>query len=239
MFKTFRSVRARSSRLIRPTIGSIISNGLTLYLDANDSTSYSGSGSIWNDLAGGDSDITLVNSPTYTSGSPAYFTFNGTTQYGTGNNNDVVPSTAYTKSVWFYLNGYNDNNLVSSGTGGHFLFMGSGTNKLYTGHANWTSLGGTYVDYPSTATISLNTWYHACVTFSTTNGFTLYINGVQDSTYTTRKNAHGGNGSTNIATFAGGNNLNGRISKVWCYNRELSSSEVAQNFNLHKALYGL
>jgi hypothetical protein len=216
---------------------SLVSNGLTLYLDANDSTSYSGSGSTWTDLAGGDSNITLVNSPTYTSGSPAYFTFNGVNQYGTGSNANVVPTTTYTKAVWFYLNGYNDNNLVSGD--GHFLFMGSQTNRLYAGHANWNTLGGSYVDYPSTATISLNTWYHACVTFSTTNGFTLYINGVQDSTYTARKTAHPGTGTVNIATYNGGNILNGRISKVWCYNRELSSSEVAQNFNLHKALYGL
>ena len=216
----------------------LVLDGLTLHIDAGNSSSYSGSGSTWTDLAGTADNITLVGSPTYTSGTPSYFTFNGSTQYGTGSGTNVVPTTAYTKFVWFYLNGYLDNNLVSSSTGGHFLFMGASTNRLYAGHANWTSLGGTYLDYPSTATISLSTWYCACLTFNTTDGMALYINGSQDSTYTARKNAHAGDGSTNIATFGGGNLLNGRISQVLCYNRALTAAEVLQNYNTTKSKFG-
>lgn len=216
----------------------IVSDGLTLNIDAGNSSSYSGSGSTWTDLAGTADNITLVGSPTYTSGTPSYFTFNGSTQYGTGSGTNVVPTTAYTKVVWFYLNGYLDNNLVSSSTGGHFLFMGASTNRIYAGHTNWTTLGGSYIDYPSTGTISLSTWYNVALTFSTTNGMTLYINGSQDSTYTARKNAHNGNGSTNIATFGGGNLLNGRISQVLCYSRELTSGEVLQNYNATKSKFG-
>lgn len=217
----------------------LVSDGLTLHIDAGNSSSYSGSGSTWTDIAGTADNITLVGSPAYTSGTPSYFTFNGSTQYGTGSGTNVVPTTAYTKFVWFYLNGYLDNNLVSSNTGGHFLFMGASTNRIYAGHANWNTLGGTYLDYPSTATISLSTWYNAALTFSTTNGMTLYINGSQDSTYTARKNAHAGNGSTNIATFSGGNLLNGRISQVLCYSRELTAGEVLQNYNATKSKFGL
>jgi hypothetical protein len=67
----------------------------------------------------------------------------------------------------------------------------------------------------------------------------LYINGVQDSTYTANKNAHGGDSSTNIATYGGGNLLNGRIAKVYCYNRSLTSAEVLQNYNFDKSQFGL
>lgn len=215
----------------------LVTSGLTLNLDAGNLASYPGSGSTWTDLAGTADNISLVNSPTYTSGTPAYFTFNGSNQYGTGSSANVVPTTAYTKSVWFYLNGYLDNNLVSGG--GHFMFMGASTNRIYCGHANWNTLGGTYIDYPSTATISLGTWYYAVLTFTTTDGMTLYINGSQDSTYTARKNAHAGDGSTNIATFNGGNLLNGRIAQVHCYNRALTAAEVLQNYNATKATYGL
>ena len=211
----------------------LVTNGLTLRLDAGNSASYPGSGTTWTDLAGTQQNIALVNSPTYTSGTPAYFTFNGSNQYGTGTS-AVLTTTAYTKSVWFYLNGYNDNNLVSSATGGHFIFM-NGTNKLYSGHANWAN----YIAFPSTANISLSTWYNATLTFNTTDGMVLYINGIQDSTYTANKTAHGGNSSTNIATFGGGNLLNGRIAKVYCYNRSLTSAEVLQNFNSDKSQFGL
>ena len=211
-----------------------VTSGLTLHLDAANTTSYSGSGSTWTDLAGTADNITLVGSPTFTSGTPSYFTFNGSSQYGTGSGTNVVPSTTYTKSVWFYLNGYGDNNLVSSATGGHFMFMAS-TNKLYCGHANW----GVYTAFPSSANLSLSTWYNATLTFSTTDGMKLYINGSLDNTYTANKTARGGNGSTNIATFGGGNLLNGRISHVLCYDRELTSSEVTQNFDAIKSRYGL
>jgi hypothetical protein len=67
----------------------------------------------------------------------------------------------------------------------------------------------------------------------------LYINGIQDSTYTDNKTAHGGDSSTNIATFGGGNLLNGRIAKVYCYNRSLTAAEVLNNYNLDKSQFGL
>lgn len=217
----------------------LVLDGLTLHLDPANTASYPGSGSTWTDLAGTADNITLVNSPTYTSGTPSYFTFNGSTQYGTGSGTGVVPTTAYTKNFWMYLNAYFDNNFVSSGTGGHFIFMGSSTNRIYSGHANWNTLGGSYIDYPSTATISLSTWYNVCLTFNTTDGMTLYLNGAQDSTYTARKNAHAGNGSTNIATFSGGNLLNGRLGQVFCYNRALTATEVLQNYNSTRSRYGI
>lgn len=212
---------------------SIVTNGLTLQLDAGNSASYPGSGITWTDLAGTENNIELVNSPTFTSGTPAYFTFNGSDQFGTGNS-AVLSSTSYTKSIWFYLNGYNDNNLVSSDTGGHFMYL-SGTDRIYSGHTDW----GNYQAYPSTATISLSTWYNATLTFNTTDGMVLYLNGLQDSTYTAEKTAHGGDSSTNIATFGGGNLLNGRIAKVYCYNRSLTSAEVLQNYNSDKSQFGL
>lgn len=212
---------------------SYVANGLTLQLDAGNTSSYPGSGTTWIDIAGTQQNITLVGSPTFTSGTPAYFTFNGSTQRGSGSG-AVLTTTSYTKSVWFYLNAYADNNFVSSDAGGHFMYM-AGTTKIYSGHANWAN----YQAYPSTANISLNTWYNATLTFNTTDGMVLYINGVQDSTYTANKSAHSGNNSTNIASFGSGNLLNGRIAKVYCYNRSLTSGEVLQNYNLDKSQFGL
>ena len=211
----------------------LVTDGLTLQLDAGNISSYSGSGTTWYDLAGTQQNITLVNSPTFTSGTPAYFTFNGSNQRGSGSG-AVLTQTTYTKSVWFYLNGYNDNNFVSSDTGGHFMYMAGGT-KIYSGHSNW----GNYQAYQSTAAFSLNTWYNVTLTFNTTDGMVLYINGVQDSTYTANKSAHNGDSSTNIASFGGGNLLNGRIAKVYCYNRSLTAAEVLQNYNVDKSQFGL
>ncbi len=195
----------------------IVTDSLTLQLDASNSTSYPGSGTTWFDLAGTQQNITLVNSPTFTSGTPSYFTFNGSNQRGSGTG-VVLSSTTYTKAVWFYLNSYVDNNIVSSDTGGHYMFF-QGGNKMYNGHSNWAGFPS---NYPSTATFSLNTWYNVALTFNTTDGMKLYINGNLDSSYTTIKTAFTGNGSTNIASYGAGNLLNGRIAKVYCYIKTLT-----------------
>jgi hypothetical protein len=215
-------------------VNPVVNTDLTLKLDAADSSSYPGYGSTWYDLQSPQQNVTLINNPTWTSGTPAYFTFNGSNQRGSGSGGTgVVPQTSYTKSMWFYMNAYADNNIMSSDVGGHFMYFAS-TNRLYSGHSNW----GNYSAYPSTATFNLNTWYYAALTFNTTDGMKLYINGTLDSTYTANKNAHAGDGSINIASFGLGNLLNGRVGKVYCYSRSLTANEVLQNYNADKAHFG-
>lgn len=204
----------------------IVTDGLTLLLDAGYVSSYPRSGSRWDDLSFSGNNGTLVNTPTFSSSNNGYLTFNGSNQYvnvaGT-----PVGITAYTKNIWFYLNSIADNNLLSSDTGGHFMYF-AGSNKLYCGHSNWSNYGV----YPSTTSFSNGVWYNVCLTFDTTNGFILYVNGVQDSTYTAQKTPVSGNGSTRIGSYgAGGNLLNGRVSIAMTYNRVLSSTEVLKNYN--------
>lgn len=212
----------------------IVTDNLLLYLDASNASSYPGSGNIWYDLQPPTNNLTLYNNPVFTSAAPSYFTFNGTNQYGGGSGN-VVPSTAYTKCVWFYLNATADNNLVSSDTGGHFMYF-AGTSTLYCGHANWPN----YAAFPSSTSFSNGQWYFVVLTFNTTDGMKLYVNGTLNNTYTANKTAHGGNGSTNIACFGlGGNLLNGRIAQVMTYDKALTSQEVLQNYNSQKSRFGL
>lgn len=224
-----------SGRISVTLASTIVTDGLTLRLDAGNASSYPGTGTTWTDIAGTADNITLVNSPTYTSGTPAYFTFNGSNQYGTGTNS-VLTSTSYTKSVWFYLNANADNNIISSDTGGHYMFF-QGGNKIYNGHSNWAGFPS---NYPSTATFSLNVWYNVTLTFNTTDGMALYINGNLDSTYTAIKTAFTGDGRTNVACYSpAGNLLNGRVAKVYCYNRSLTAAEALQNYNADKSQFGL
>jgi len=213
----------------------LVTDGLVLCLDAGNTRSYPGSGTTWTDLTPNAANITLVNSPTHTAGVNGYFTFaSASSQRGTGSASNVIPTTAYTKSVWFYLNTIADNNLLSSDTGGHFMWFNS-TSTMYNGHTDWAS----YTSYGSTATFSTSTWYHVSLTFNTTDGFVLYINGIIDSTYTAQKTAHTGTGATNVGSFATGNLLNGRIASAMCYNRSLTSAEVLQNFNALRGRFGI
>lgn len=220
-------------------IDQVVTDGLLLELDANDLSSYPGSGTTWFDLSGGGKNMTLVNSPTYVSSAISYFDFNGINQYATGTG-VTVPTTSYTKSVWVWIDAYGDNNIVSgfNGVGGHFLFMGTAIyNKVFVGHHNQ---GVAFTTYGSTGTISLNTWYNITVTFDTTIGFKIYIDGQLDSSHNMTL-AHLGSGTTNLASYsnAGGNYLNGRISKVYTYNRPLTATEVLQNFNADRGIFGI
>jgi hypothetical protein len=181
--------------------------------------------------------MTLVNSPTFVSGTVSYFDFNGTTQFATGTG-VTVPTTAYTKSVWFWVDTYVANNIVSgfNNVGGHFLYMGNST-KILVGHHNQ---GVAFDTYQSISSISLNTWYNVTVTFNTTSGFKIYINGQLDSSHNMIL-AHLGSGTTNLGAYSnsGDNFMNGRISKVYTYGRALTESEVEQNFFYDREKFGI
>jgi hypothetical protein len=63
-------------------------NNLLLYLNAGNTSSYSGTGTTWYDLSGQTNTATLINSPTFTSaGTGSYFTFsNASDSYATTTN---------------------------------------------------------------------------------------------------------------------------------------------------------
>lgn len=222
----------------RPWGPSTVTSGLTMWLDANDPASYSGSGTTWVDLSGNGSDQTLVGAPTYTSGTPSYFSFDGFTQYSTGSMPYVLPPNTYTKMVWFQLAAAGDNNLVSSDTGGHFMYFNN-SSTLWAGNANVPPFSGGGA-FGSATSFSYNTWYCATIVFSDPQIY-LYVNGVLDDVdITYSSGGHGGDGSVNLACFgAGGNLLNGKIAEVYCYGNALTAQQVLQNFNATKAKYGL
>ena len=84
----------------------------------------------------------------------------------------------------------------------------------------------------SDSTLSLNTWYCGAVTFNTTNGWKLYLNGVQEAT-SANTTTFTGTGDIQIARYQGGNNFNGKIAIAQIYNRVLSASEILQNYNFN------
>lgn len=209
--------------------------GLTLWLDAANLSSYPGSGSTWTDLASPANNITLVNSPTFTSTNPKHFTFNGTNQSGSGAGN-TVPSAAYSKVVWFNISALADNNLLSSATGGHYMFF-AGTNQLWTGNSNVAPYFGAG-SFGSTRTFSTGTWYMATVTFTTSTGIKLYVNDALDNSNPSYTTAHTGDGSTNVARFGAGNFLNGKIAYGLAYSREITLAEIQQIYNATKSRFG-
>ena len=212
----------------------IVTDGLVLNLDAGWWNSYPTTGTTWTDLSGNTNNGTLTNGFTFNSSNNGSIVFDGLDAYVNVNSNaNILSKTAYTKTAWFYPTSFSiNNNINSGGFSGQHAFWLAGSDRLHSGHnGNW----GTVV---STTVLSLNTWYFGAVTFDTTNGWKLYLNGTQESTSSSTTTFEG-NGEILIGSYAGGNLFRGRIAGTQVYSKVLTASEVAQNYNALRGRYGI
>ena len=214
----------------------IVTDSLVLYLDAANTISYPGSGTVWTDLSKGINNGTLTNGPTFNSANGGSILYDGVDDTVTLN---LVSSNVnnVTTEVWFkaitlpgdrglFLNG----NGGSSGYGLQFGACGTSGTTLYV------FFGGVSCNVVSYGTLVTNTWYQAVYTRTTTPSTSniLYINGTSVSTNTsTNPNSPAG------STLVGHSAYNGYISVVRHYNRTLSASEILQNYNITRKRYGL
>jgi len=213
----------------------IVTNGLVLALDAADRNSYLGSGTTWTDLSGNNNTGVLTNGPTFNASNRGSISFDGINQCVVVNSNaSILPTTAYTKVAWFYATNFaTGNNIISGGNSGQHAFWLAGGNKLNSGHnGNWSTV-------VSTTTLSLNTWYFGAVTFNTTTGWILYLNGVSENTNVSTT-TFVGNGEILLAAYSTGANVfTGRIACGLIYNRVLTATEILRNYNATKTRFGL
>ncbi len=213
----------------------VVTNGLSLYLDAANSSSYPGSGTTWTDISGNNRNGSLTNGPTFNSSNGGSIVFDGTNDFvSVASDANILSTTAYTKTVWFYVTSFaTDNNLISAGSSGQHALWLFTSNKLNAGHnGNWNTV-------VSTTTLVLNRWYFGSVTFNNTSGWVLYLNGVQEAT-SVSTTTFTGTGTISIGSYQNlGNYFTGRIATATVYNRVLSSSEILQNYNATKSRFGL
>ena len=80
-------------------------------------------------------------------------------------------------------------------------------------------------------------WWYGVVSFNTTTGWKLYLNGELVDTSTNTTTFTGGTAVRISAYGAASNTFNGKISSVNIYNRVLTDAEVLQNFNAQKSRF--
>jgi len=219
------------------TKGTFQDTSLVLHLDASDTSSYPGSGTTWYDLSGYENNATL-NSIDYGTNKDGVMVFNATSDYASvsTSSGEVLSNTEYTKCVWVNFDSLsNYNNLLSGGNSAQHAFWTSNTPYLKAGHNNnWGVV-------TSSTALSTNTWYFAVVTFSTVNGFKIYINGILDasnSSYTTPFTTWAGSEVLQIGRYdTGTNGLLGKIGLVSAYNKELNSDEILELYNNTKSRF--
>ena len=235
---------------VTPAITTLLSSNRVVYLDANNPSSYSGSGTTWTNLASsGVYNATLNGSPTFnTTSEPGnkYFEFNpgaATGQFAQINQAaaiNAVTGQPFTIQMWVRINnvGVGGGALVSKvyldGEGGandgySFYYQSNNTLQL---HAN-----GSQVNYFGSVSGALSSgWalYTANIIFGGTNK--IFVNGRQVMSVT---NTDSISVSTKPLTFPRGFGGEGEcdIGQFYYYNTQLTTEQIIQNYDASKPTY--
>jgi len=228
--------------------GSIVTNGLDMYLDAANNNSYPGSGTTWFDLSGNKNNFTLVNSPTYTGKT---IDFNGSSQYALCVNNTFgnYGSNSFTFEYAISITSSPSTGviMVKRGQITNIGIDGSpgicdrvGANNFFAQDNNPGGVSNNTTNITSLTSLAIGTKAHMTYTVER-NGFAAtgsrYLNGVL--TNTDKKTFIGSNTIDNANTMQLMNSSAGSIYIMRFYNRVLSSTEVRQNYLSTKVKAGI
>jgi hypothetical protein len=238
----------------------VVTDGLVLYYDAANSTSYV-SGTTWNDLSRNGNNGTLINGPTFDSGNDGSIVFDGVDDYSTLGQNSGFNMAPTNVSMLFWVNGNYSNYYL--GVFERVTVTGAGLN-IPIPYDGWIQIGyisdgsvnyfvingiryvsdtsGTYsYDYPLFRPIysAADTLFGAPAGPNFAFSLQSISGGFSTGPYvwSDKNNRLLGRGQSG----AGSNSrfFNGNISSVSIYNRTLSPFEVLQNYNVTKRRYGL
>ena len=219
----------------------IVQDGLVLNLDAGNKSSYPGSGTTWFDLTSNNNNGVLTNGPTFDSANGGSIVFDGVDDYVKPPAASLFQFTDFTLASWVKTDVLNTrqfivdtSNSVSNGFG--YSYRIKTDNKIRF----WAYDARNFLD--TITTVTNNIWYYIVVTYNNTTKLqSIYINGVLDISNThTRAFVVSNLNPLRIASSQiFGASLNGNIATVRFYNRDLSSTEVLQNYNVQKSKYGL
>lgn len=213
----------------------IVTDGLILHLDAQNPSSYPGSGTDWYDLTINASTASLENTTFFTSEyNQDWFNFNGLNSLAKIPNNVIFDNQSITVETWVKTANLNQNG---------FFFEKGQVNSQYSLFQGGSSLiwrqnigGLTDLSVNSSVLSGTTAWNQVVGTYSSGNR-KLYINGVlvaSDSQAGTINTDAGGISIGAYGGYNGGNSYwyTGSIAVVRIYNKQLTDAEVVQNYNI-------
>lgn len=221
------------------TSTSIISGQtLHLYLDAANPGSYSGSGTAWNDLSVHNNDGVLVGSPTFNS---TYFSFDGSsTQYV--DLNTALDFESFAVGAWVRTSASGIRMILSKETPAgapwnYRLWLNDG--QII---GDIAKNGSPFTTISSPLTYNDGNWYLIMFTRDvSTKNLTINVNGSQVATLTDLINGSIKNNQElwiGRSAYSGAYQFQGDIGEVFVYDKELTNSEMLQNFIATKGGYG-
>jgi hypothetical protein len=220
-----------------------ISAGLVFHLDAGNASSYPGSGSTWNDLAGSGLTTTLYNSPTFSSANGGYLSFVPSSSQYAQTSAALLGLSTWTIEVWHYYNGITSDGSPCILTD---IYGADGVNiNFFLGSLTTLAPGlqvGFYKDnffITSGETLPATGWYHLVGTYDGSN-VKLYVNNVLTQTQAQNETPTSGVvGIRFMRTWNFQNYWGGGLAVVRIYNGAKGASDVSTNYNGSKARFGL
>ena len=220
-----------------PDLAPVVTTGLQLYLDAGNASSYSGSGTAWNDLSGNGRNGTLTNGPTYSATNGGSIVFDGTNDYVQCTGSLTV--TAATFVTWIRRNGNQgqyDGILFSRGTSVTGMNLQVSNQVAYT----WNDAVNTY-SWQSGLIVPDATWCMIAVSVTSTaaTAYLCQTSGITTSTNTVSHTSSVLNDIKIAWDDAAARYFNGNIAIAQIYNTALSSGEISQNFQADRGRFGV
>ena len=214
-------------------------------LNAANSSSYSGSGTAWNDISGSANNATLFGSTTFNSADPKSISFSGGSY---GRFNSQVPwgsVTNFTVNVWVRPDSISQGGLVSHLGGLFEFFMFSNSFYFRCSGATVSSGSNSMVSsYP--AGMTAGNWMMLTASY---DGLALriYFNGTLHATQSAVRTSHTITQANMIMAGAWESNpgvsagypLSGRLSSVRLYNNALSNTQISTLYDNTKTYFGL
>jgi len=203
----------------------IVTNGLVLHLDNGNTKSYPGTGSSWVDLisntlfTGGNydwaNDINEITINVY-----LQKTALDNVNYATHPVNKWNSGTGNASFVLYHFGNYQGN-----GDDGRFYFYITTANNGWVGH---------YV-----GTLGLYEKAHLCFQYNSSTGSQVWLNGIKVGERSGFRGALGVAGSSGLTIYGPIDFGQTIVHNISFYNRDISDSEVIQNYNAIKSRYGL
>ena len=212
----------------------IVSNGLVVAYDPANPKCYPGSGVTFYDLSGNGNHGTLTNGPTISNNLAKYTVFDGSNDYiVSSNNTNITGTNPRTIMAWAWMGNVSSSVIARIGA--------SLENQAYEMQV-WSSklimhrYAGAPAHVESTSTVKLNRWYHFAISYDGSN-VKFYIDGTYDGASSMSLNTANAPLYVGYPVWGGNGHMNGNVSQTLLYNRELSASEINQNYNATKGRY--
>jgi hypothetical protein len=223
----------------------ITTDGLIFYLDVANSKSYISGSTTTNDLIS-NIDGTLENGVGYDTDNLGCFVFDGIDDYIDCTNDPIFNfeyTDSFSLSLWVKFDNVSGSKTILNKYQPSVPLVGYVLESSNSKVRFFLISGAGYLSVLSTTSLSIGTWYNLIVTYdgsNNINGLNIYINSSIDNTVVQSDiplitSMQVPNRPLEIGRLSNNSRyVNGKVSNLSIYNKELTQSEVLQNYNALK-----